>query len=175
MSLPRFAGPWLPDCEAAYLRQEIATFAEHDGQDLSWSLAEALDKQSLLPALEMVMGVIGEDKRALFALLEIMGSIRLGASNLSERRMAEVHRIKRWVATSPGRRAHETETRKFQAVVAKVMDDLPHKPTRGRAYAKRLRAALPKGVYRSKGQVLTPSVETVFRAVRAVLLQGVQR
>jgi hypothetical protein len=153
----------LPNCDAAFLLQEIARIAAQYGPDIA---------SRTMGAASAAMEAESDKDRAM-ALLDLFALTIVGASGVARRRTqsnaALAYSIKRLADTSPGRFAHRRPRDNLEAAVEKIMVGLPDKPTRGRGYAQRVREALPPDSYRRKGKKTKPSVDTVLRCVCDVL------
>jgi hypothetical protein len=168
MSAPRVTGrALLPNCEAVVLLEDIAQTAAQYGPDIASRITGALSA-----AMEAE-----SDEELAMALHGLFAFAIYGASGVATRHArsnaALVDRLKRRAETLPGRFAHKRQRNNLEAAVEKTMADLPGEPTLGRAYAQRVRDTLPPGCYSRKdlpkGTLVTPSVDTVRRCVRAVL------
>jgi hypothetical protein len=164
MSAPRvIRRTLLPNCDAAFLLQEIARVAAQYGPDIA---------SGIVGAASAAMEAESDKERAM-ALLDLFALAIVGASGVAKRRAqsdaALVRHIDRLVETLPGQIAHRRPRDKLEAAVEKIMADLQGKPSLGRGYAQRIREALPPESYSRKGKKIKPSVDTVLRCVRAVL------
>jgi hypothetical protein len=164
MSPPRVvARTWLPNCDAAFLLQEIARIAAQYGPEIASRITGAASA-----AMEAE-----SDKERAMALLDLLALAIHGASGAARRRAqsnaALAYRIERFADTFPGRFAHRRPRDNLEAAVEKIMADLQGKLSLGRGYAQRVREALPQDSYWRKGKKTKPSVDTVLRRVRAVL------
>jgi hypothetical protein len=164
MSPPRVMGrAWLPNCDAAFLLQEIARIAAQYGPDIASRITGAASA-----AMEAE-----SDKERAMALLDLLALAIMGASGVARRRAqsnaALAYRVKRLGETSPGLFARQRQRDNLEAAVEKTMVGLPGKPTLGRVYAQRVLEALPRDSYRRNEKKIKPSVDTVLRCVRAVL------